>query len=69
MPLGLAENIVNALAGFLKFLRLMRFPDVSLHHADRAHVLLHGSVQLVIFRKSLLEVFHGSSDDEKQYRS
>ncbi len=61
------EDIINTLAGLLKLLRLMLFPDISLHHTDGAYIFLYGSVQLVILRKSLFEILHGAVDNEKQH--
>ena len=64
--LRLNEDIVDGLAGPLQLGSLVLFPHVSLHHTDGADILLHGSIQLVVFRKSHLEIFHRSPYNKEE---
>ena len=66
LPLRFQENIIDPLAGLLQFGSLILFPDIRLDNTDRAHILLHGSVEFIVLRKRQLEIFHRLFNDEEK---
>ena len=60
------EDLVNILARFMELICLIVFPHISLYHADRRHVFLYGSVQLIVLGKCLLEILGCVVHDQEQ---
>ena len=64
--LGVREVAADVVARGGELLRLVALTREALHHAHRAHVFLHGFVELIVLAEHRAERGHGLARDEEQ---